>query len=260
MELQLMFFSEAPVNSSETAQFGESEENAESEAASEETSPDEEFEELIRGKYSDAFNKRTKSIIDKRLRKMKGFEETVQVLTPLLESISADFPDIDKNDTKGLINAFLEKKSLQTQAENRKKENSVLFSKAEELVKKRAAEKVKAVLLEESEKLKEIYPSFDLNREYASSPELRSLLAAGVGLRRAFETVNLEKIMGTALRYAVMKAEKNTADAMKGSSRVSEASLQSGASSVKRTDVKNLTEKEIMRIISEVSKGAKISF
>lgn len=260
MELDLMFFSEGTQNSSETAQFCDSEENAESANTAEETSPDEEFEELIKGKYADAFNKRTKSIIDKRLRKMKGFEETVRVLTPLLESISADFPDIDKNDTGGLINAFLEKKNRLIQAENRKKENSVLFQRAEEHIKKRAAEKVKAVLLEESEKLKEIYPSFDLQREYASSPELRSLLAAGVGLRRAFETVNLEKIMGTALRYAVMKAEKNTADAMKNSARVTETSLASGASSLKRTDVKNLTEKEIMKIISEVSKGAKISF
>lgn len=261
MELDLMFFSDGAENSSETAEFSENVINAEvNEGAEKETSPDEEFEELIKGKYADAFNKRTKSIIDKRFRKMKGFEETVLVCAPLLESISGDFPDIDKNDTKGLVDAFLEKKLRLTEAENRKKENSVLLKKAEEHIKKRAAEKVKEVLIEESKKLKEIYPSFDLQREYSSSPELRSLLAAGVGLRRAFETVNLEKIMGSALRYAVMKAEKNTADAMKNSARVTETSLAGRASSVKRTDVKNLTEKEIMKIISEVSKGAKITF
>lgn len=262
MELDIMFFSsEGAENSSEAAELSENENNADkNDSTLTERSSDEEFEELIKGKYADAFNKRTKSIIDKRLRKMKGFEETAQVCAPLIESIGEDFPDIEKTDIRGLVNAFLEKRSLSAEAEKRSKESSAMLLRAEEYIKKRAAEKVRDALLEESEALKKIYPSFDLQREYASSPELRRLLGAGVGLRRAYETVNLEKIMGSALKYAVMQAEKNTAEAMKNSSRVAEASLSGRASSVKRTDVKNLTEREIMKIISEVSKGAKISF
>ena len=217
MDIQLTTFSEGENAAAEGANAPESEAFAENDTSA--PSPDEEFEELIRGKYADAFNKRTKGIIDKRLRKFKDLEENAGVLSPLLESISADFPHIEKTDTRALVQAFLERKASLAQAENRKKENSALFIKAEEYIKQKAALRLKDVLLEESEKLRAIYPSFDLHREYASSPEFRSLLGAGVDLRRAFEAVNLEKIMGSAMRYAVMKAQKNTADAIKSTNR-----------------------------------------
>ncbi len=263
MKLHLMYFSDA--SSSQAVSEADSENsNIAAEVSGEETqkklTSEEEFEELIRGKFADAFNKRTKGIIDKRLGKLKGFEETVQVCAPLFESLSEKFPHIDKNDIGSLVGAYLEGEKSRADAEKQQKEKSELFSAAEEHIKKMAAKELSETLSRESSKLKEIYPSFDLQREYASSPELRSLLAAGVGLKRAFETVNLEKIMGSALRYAVTRAEKNAADALKNPTRVAESSLADRASSVKRTDVKNLTESEIMKILSEVSKGAKIIF
>lgn len=131
---------------------------------------------------------------------------------------------------------------------------------AEDLIFRRAEENLSRYLRDESEKLREIYPSFSLENEMKNSPEFMHLLRSGVSLRRAFETVNLEKIMGSALRYAVMSAGKKTAETLRNSKRVAENSLQDSASSVMHTDVNSLTGKDIMRILSEVSKGAKISF
>ena len=88
---------------------------------------------------------------------------------------------------------------------------------------------------------------------------MKQLLLGGVGLRRAYETVNLEKILASSMRYAAMKAGKSAADSVR-SGRVQENSLSGNAASVSRTDVKSLTEKDIMRLLSEVSRGAKISF
>ncbi len=225
-----------------------------------EKSDEEEFEELIKGKYSDAFKKRIQGIIDKRFSKMKSYENTVRVCTPLFEKLRADFPDVDKADTEGLINAFLERNS-EDNAE--KTENTVpqpFIDKVRETLKLRAAENVRDTLLRESDELRKIYPSFDLQRELTSSPEMKQLLLSGVPLRRAFEAVNLEQIMGSVLRFAVMKAGKDTADALRGNARVQENSLSDRASSVKRTDVKNLTEKEILKIIEDAGKGARITF
>lgn len=112
----------------------------------------------------------------------------------------------------------------------------------------------------DAEELKSVYPGFDPGKELCK-PEMEQLLTAGVPLRRAYEVVNLEKIIGSAMRYASLNAGKRTADAlMMHKSRPQENGVLDRASSVKRTDVRSLTEKDIIRILGEVSRGAKISF
>lgn len=220
---------------------------------------DEEFGELIKGKYADAFRKRTQSIIDRRFSKMKGFEDTARACTPLLESLAEHFPDIDKNDTASLVSAFLEEKKSSASEKEKTESMSLIKSKIEEAVAKKAAEKAATRLKREAEEMKETYPDFDLPRELSSSPELKQLLRAGVSLKRAYETVNLENILMSSMRYAALQAGKAAADSVR-QGRVQENSLTGNASSVNKKDVKNLTEKDIMKILSEVSRGAKISF
>ena len=96
----LQMFSDSSVTSAP------SEENV-SPSESEESGSEEEFEALIKGKYAEAFRKRTQGIIDRRFSRMKGFERTAKAVTPLLEELTARFPAIDKSDTEGLISAFL---------------------------------------------------------------------------------------------------------------------------------------------------------
>ena len=182
----------------------------------------------------------------------------------LLEKLSRRYPEEAKDGEDAVISAFLneEEQSLPDKKEEEKASaktpDAVGFVRA--YLREKAQREVKEYFRSEEEKLREIYPSFSFENELKTSPEFRQLIKSGVSPRRAFETVNLEKIMGQALRYAVMSTGKRTADIMKNSARVSENSLLDTASSVKRTDVNNLTEKEIRKIISEVGKGAKITF
>lgn len=258
--ISLQIFAEASEGGDALGEANATSEKADTEEAFSPEVAEKEFEELIKGKYSDAFKKRTKSIIDKRFSKMKTYERTAELVAPLLESISQGFPEIDKADTEGLIRAYFEREEKQSAEKKRSLEKEARMQLIDSHLKKRAATELSKKLSEEALKLREIYPSFDLKGEYASSPEFRVLLGAGLSLRRAYEAVNLEKIMGSVLRYAVLKTGKNTADAIMSPGRVAENSLLDRASSVKRTDVKNLTEKEIMDILSQVSRGAKIIF
>lgn len=112
----------------------------------------------------------------------------------------------------------------------------------------------------EAEEMKDTYPAFDLGKELKNG-DFRALLGAGVPLRRAYEAVNLEKILGAAMRYAAVNAGRKAAENLaKQTMRPQENGVLDRASSVKRTDVGSLTEKDIIRILGEVSKGAKISF
>lgn len=264
-ELQLFADNSADVssqNTTETADSGQESENGADEGTD---SYEAEFEELIKGKYARAFSKRTQGIIDKRFAKFKGYERTAKACEPLLEMIGGKFPDIDASDHGKLVEAFLgsaygNEEDKAATAEKTEKEPSPLLRAARVMLEKKAAREVAEYFDKEQEKLREIYPSFSLEKELSESEDFRRLLNSGVSLRRAFETVNLEKIMGQALKYAAMSAGKKTADAIKNSVRVSENPLRDTASSVQKTDVNSLTEKEIMKILSQVSKGAKITF
>lgn len=257
MDLLQLFSESAQTGEGESENTGNPEENsAVQPRASLEAGSDEEFEELISGKYREAFRKRTQGIIDRRFARAKSDENTLRVCAPLFESLSRDFPDVAPDDTEGLVNAYLKK----AQAAEREKAHGELLSKAEKQLKLRAAREMRDRLLSESARLKEIYPSFDLKGEISSSPDFERLLSAGIPLRRAYECVNLERIMGSALRYAVARTAGKTAEAVRSGGRIQENSLADRASSVKRTDVKNLSEKDIMRILSEVGRGAKITF
>ncbi len=223
-------------------------------------SPEAEFEELIKGKYSDVFKNRVQGIIDKRFSKMKTMEKSLEAFSPLTEHLSQQFPEIEKGNTEALVRAFLEKATVDTAGKTEGKIPSEFLESAERLIKLKAAQNVRDTLLREENELRKLYPSFDLKRELSSSPEMRRLLTAGIPLRRAFEAVNMEKIMGSVLRFAVMKARVDTAESIRRDTRIQENSLSDRASSTKHTDVNNLTESEIRKIISDVSNGARVTF
>ena len=229
-------------------------------ALSSQDTSDEEFESLIKGKYHDAYHKRVQSLLDKRFSKMKSMENTLNVLSPLTEHMAAAFPEMDKSDTEGLVRAYLERYGNKKAEKPETVVPPAFMRVVDERLKMRAAENVKNRLSESAAALREIYPSFDLHRELSSSPEMKSLILSGVPLRRAFETVNLEKIMGSALRFAVMKAGKDTAQAMQSNRRISENSISDHASSVRHRNVNNLTEKDIREILTAVGNGEKIVF
>ena len=113
----------------------------------------------------------------------------------------------------------------------------------------------------DGEKLCEIYPSFSLGRELAEQPLFGTLLKSGVDVRHAYECVHLNEILGGAVRYAVAETGRRAAESVRNASqRPGENSVLGRASSVARTDVKSLTDRDILRILSEVGRGAKITF
>ena len=111
------------------------------------------------------------------------------------------------------------------------------------------------------EALKALYPGFELKKELRENGEFSRLLQAGVSVRRAYEAANLEKILGEALRYAAVTAGKKTAESLQAQQgRVQENSVLDRAASLERRDVNGLTEGDILKILDQVSRGAKIKF
>lgn len=130
-----------------------------------------------------------------------------------------------------------------------------------ESLKNAEAESVLASWRREEQATREIYPSFSMKNELLNEPVFGTLLKSGVGVRRAYECVHLEEIIGSAIRYAVADIGRKTAlNSSRTQSRPGENSVLDRAASVARTDVNSLTDRDIKRILAEVSRGAKISF
>ena len=130
-----------------------------------------------------------------------------------------------------------------------------------ENLKNAETEAVLASWRREEQATREIYPSFSMKNELLNEPMFGTLLKSGVGVRRAYECVHLEEIIGSAIRYAVADIGRKTAlNPSRAQSRPGENSVLGRAASVTRTDVNSLTDRDIKRILSEVSRGAKISF
>ena len=130
-----------------------------------------------------------------------------------------------------------------------------------ESLKNAEAESVLASWRREEQATREIYPSFSMKNELLNEPVFGTLLKSGVGVRRAYECVHLEEIIGSAIRYAVADIGRKTAlNSSRAQSRPGENSVLDRAASVARTDVNSLTYRDITRIFAEVSRGAKISF
>lgn len=268
-DISLQFFSEAvgegDAQGADTATDTDTQgAQAEAESTEEEKaqpSAEEEFEALIKGKFSKEFARRTQSIIDRRFAKAKNDEQQLRDLKPLLEEISKAYPDISPDNIPSLIKAIQgtktpEKARAVPDLDRLRNMKSQLESK------RAAAEKQKIIAdwEKQAEALKEIYPDFNLSREVLNE-DFAQLLKAGVSVRRAYEAANIEGILGSAMHYAAMSISRKTAQSIRTSSaRVQENSALDRAASKKSTNVNLLTEKDILNILEDVKRGAKIHF
>ena len=171
---------------------------------------DREFDGLIRGKYKDAYTRRTQNMINKRFRREK--------------------------------------------TEQKKREDAAARERAEAAL-GAAAEYEKIV--SDAAALREIYPSFDLGSE-CRDPKFTRLVAAGIGVRGAYEALHHNEIMAGAMQYA---ADRVLEAAGRGEApRPDENGASDASPGSPVRDIASLTERDIRDIIRRVDKGEKIRF
>lgn len=237
-------------------------ESKEEEAERTQLTAEEEFEALIKGKFSKEFARRTQSIIDRRFAKAKNDEQQLRDLKPLLEEIRKLHPDADSHSIPSLIKAVQGVKSTPEKTRALPDLSRLREMKAQLESKRAAAEKQRIIAdwEKQAQALKEIYPDFSLSKEVLNE-DFAQLLRAGVSVRRAYEAANIEGILGSAMHYAAATVGRKAAQSIRTSSaRVQENSVLDRAASKKSTNVNLLTEKDILNILEEVKRGTKISF
>ena len=245
---------------------------------------DAEFDELIKGKYKDAYGKKTKGIVSERVKSLKRENADLTKLgeahKSLVEEIAFKY-GVDANDLEGLskaikadtayeeTKAFEEGKSLDEWMADKK-------SKREQAKQKEELETLRNQLKERDEReafmkqysewdsntpaIKALYPSYDLGKEMANR-EFVGLLKSGVSPKAAYEVVHLNDIMSSAMTHATDTAKKQLADNIIANGRrpIENGNAAQGAA-ITKIDVSNLTKEQIADYKQRAARGEIITF
>ena len=232
-----------------------------------------EFEKLIKGEYKDLYDAKMQDTVQKRLKSSKETVDKYNALSPTLELLARKY-GVDAGDIEALNRAIeeddayyeeeaLEKGVTVEQLKSFKKmerENADLRRQMEERQAKENGAKIYAQWVEQAEKAKGIYPSFDLRQEMAN-PKFQELLRANIDVRTAYEVIHKDEIIPAAMQYTAKTVEaKLTNKIMAGGARPSENGISSQSAAQVKSDVSQLTKEDRAEIIRRVARGERIKF
>lgn len=258
--------------------------------------PDAEFERLIAkdGKFRDAYEKRVRDIVTRRLKNARMMSSGEAKPAPVNEAYTSVFAELarkyklDANDAAGIAKAFLEDddrlaeeamaRGMSKDEMKRVKATELELAAHKNREKQRAAEEEQRKRREqlaqrgrearqrydgwmaEAEELKKLYPAFDIAQE-SKNPEFIKALQSGWSVKRAYEGLHHDDLVMNAMAYTAGRVEKGTADKIRaGASRPVEGAVRGGASAVHKADVNDLTGADIREILKRVERGENIRF
>lgn len=213
---------------------------------------DEEFSELINGKFKEQFTKKTQAIIDKRFKQTKALEEYKERVSPAVAQLMKKYGVPEGKEE--LLSEYLTDKGVEKNDDNK-------VSDEHRLARKNALRQRVSGWIKDSAELKEAFPDFDLRNELRSNKLFSQLLMGGAPLRAAYETVHKDEILSGAMAYT---ADRVREQVVKGIEAKGRRPVENGVSSegavVTSVDVNSLTSQDILKILKQVENGASISF
>ncbi|MBR4016362.1 MAG: hypothetical protein IKK11_00935 [Oscillospiraceae bacterium] len=240
-----------------------------------ETPPDRnaEFEKLIKGEYKDLFDARMQDTIQKRLKGTKETVEKYEALSPTLELLSRKY-GVDASDINALNKAieeddsYYEEEALEKgitvqqlkEIRRMERENADLKRQMRAQSAKENADRLYASWMEQAEKTKGVYPTFNLQAEMAN-PQFVNLLRNNVDVRTAYEVLHKDEIIPAAMQFTAKTVEqKLTNKIIANGARPSENGTSSQSAAVVKSDVSQLSKADREEIIRRVQRGEKIRF
>ena len=232
-----------------------------------------EFEKLIKGEYKDLYDARMQNAIRGRLKATEDTVNRFNALTPTLELLAEKY-GVDANDVEALNKAIEEDESffqdealekgmtVQQLKEFRKmqRENADLKRQMSDQQTKERADMLYASWVDQGEKTKTVYPSFDLKAEM-ENPRFVDLLRNNIDVRTAYEVLHKDEIIPAAMQFTAKTVEqKLTNKIIAGGQRPTENGMNSQGAAVVKSDVSQLSKADRQEIIRRVQRGEKIRF
>ena len=233
-----------------------------------------EFEKLIKGEYKDLYDARVQDTVQKRLKSTKETVEKYEALSPMLEMLSKKY-GVDASDVVALNKAieeddsYYEEEAIERnmtveqlkEIRRMERENADLKKQMQEKVTREKANELYSAWMTQSEQLKTVYPSFNLETEL-QNPKFGDLLRVpGVDVRTAYELIHKDDIIAGAMQFTAKTVEQKLANKiMANGARPTENGMSSQSAAVVKSDVSQLSKADRQEIIRRVARGEKIRF
>lgn len=232
-----------------------------------------EFERMIKGDYRELYNARVQETVQRRLRGTRETVDKYNALTPALEMLANRY-GVDAADIEALNKAIAEDDSFYEQEASERglsvqelknirrmeRENARLKKQMREQTAKQNADRLYANWMQQSDRLKTVYPGFDLQAELANEGFV-NLLKNNVDLRTAYEVLHRDEIIPAAMQYTAQTVQRKTVNSiLANGSRPTENGMSGASTAVVRSDVSQLTKAERQEYARRAARGERITF
>lgn len=233
------------------------------------------FEELIKGKYKQDFDRRVQGIVRDRL---KGTQQTIGKLSPILDVLGQqygiDVSDLDKIDYDALTRKLTDDKRLYEQEAMEK------GIPLETLMQMKQVERQNAALRRENEaargeaqrreefdrlvgqfaEVQQLYPGADLSVEL-QNPQFGRLISSGVPARTAYEVLHQAEINAARTRIVAQAAQQQAVAGIQANGmRPQEGAADAGNGMPVQFDPRKLTKQQREEIKNRVHRGERVTF
>ena len=196
----------------------------------------EEFAQLIKGKYKDAYNSRVRETLQKRLREQKELTEKMEALSPVISRLEQRC-GVKPGDISAQAKAV---ETLQTLPDRATAQQSLWADQAA--------------------KCQSCYPGFNLGEEL-KNPVFRKLLQSDVPVQTAYEVLHKDQLLPAAMAHTARTVEQKLCSNLAAmGTRPSESAMGNPSPNPVRSDVSQMSRAERSAIIGRVRKGETIRF
>ena len=219
------------------------------------------------------------NIVKSRLKSSKDTEARLGAMQPLMDALSVRYGTDDPARLAQLLESdatYFEDLAIKngtTAEEERKRsadelkirrierERDELKRQIEEDRVRAEADRIYSGWVAESETLKQIYPSFDLQRELANQEFASLLRTPGISVRTAYEVIHRDEIIPGVMQVTADKTKEQIAKSIASNARRPVENGNSGqAAAITKSDVTQLTKADRAEIARRVARGEKITF
>ena len=231
------------------------------------------FEDMINGEYKDLYAEKFQTAMNRRTKETSVMKESLEAQKPIMDMLAQRY-NIADGDAKKVLEALesdtayweeiAEAEGLTVEqykaVKKLERENNELRLAQERAQGQEAMQTKLNEWYSDGEKLKEIYPTFDLQAE-AQNQSFLGLLEAGISVQQAYELVHMEEIKNATARAAAQTAGQQMAARVKEkASRPKENGMSSQSAVVVKNDADSLSDAELEEVARRVKRGARISF
>lgn len=232
------------------------------------------FQDLVNSEeYKDIYTEETQRIINRRFRETQNLEQQVARNQPLIDMLMQRYKISDGD--IGKLTAAIENDDAYwseaaeeagmsveqyKQFQKLQRENAALMRDQQQRRSQQAAQQQLQKWYGEAEKVKGVYPSFDLNAE-VKNRQFISMLKSGVPMQHAYEVVHLDDIKAGVAKMQAKATERQVVDGIRAKgARPQENGTTSQSAFTVKDDVSKLTKSERAEIARRVARGEIIKF